>query len=528
MTTDTTKAPHRTGAPTRWRIVGWIVLTTAIALLAVTVTTRSVLLGQVADRANASVVQELDEFRTFAAEGVDPTTAQPFESTQAMLDRYLSRQTPATGEVLIGVAGQDAAGAPVLYLDNVGGGAGGRLATDTARLQSMLDAPQDGGIWDSPDGEVRWGVTRVDARGSAADGAALVVAHFTGREEDGVEREALVLFAVAAGGLLLTAGIAWLVAGRILRPLHQMRRAASRISATDLSARVPVEGDDDVARLALAINGMLDRVEQAQHDQQTFATQAQRHLDGPCERVRGAVAVLADPQADPQARERAVRDAEDGLAEMRRTMDSLGTLARQHTPDFVRPVEVMVDDILTRAYAEATRARPDRRWDLVEAGAVRAWIDPARVGEALRRLWENAAEHAQGRRAIEIGAAVLTGTPGQAQADVDAPARGRFVRLWVANDGAPLTQEEAERLYGDTRSSEGPGAGPGAIPSAAPGFGLALVRAVADAHHGSAWVESDAEGLTRFGLDLPADPPVGAAGTDRLAEEITESMRAES
>lgn len=94
-------------------------LTTAVALLAVTVTTRSVFVTQVADRANASVVQGIGEFRTFAAEGGDPTTAQAFSSMDALLERYLARQTPESGEVMIGVAGTQAAEDPVQYLDHV-------------------------------------------------------------------------------------------------------------------------------------------------------------------------------------------------------------------------------------------------------------------------------------------------------------------------------------------------------------------------------------------------------------------------
>lgn len=67
----------------RWRIVGWIVVTTALTLLAVTVTMRSVMSGQIAEAANAGITQEIQEFRTFAAEGLDrrpPSRSPPWMS----------------------------------------------------------------------------------------------------------------------------------------------------------------------------------------------------------------------------------------------------------------------------------------------------------------------------------------------------------------------------------------------------------------------------------------------------------------
>ena len=68
MSADAQERGSRVSA--RWRIVGWIGLTTAMALLAVVVTMRSLLQGQVDQAADAGIVQEVEEFRTFVDEGV--------------------------------------------------------------------------------------------------------------------------------------------------------------------------------------------------------------------------------------------------------------------------------------------------------------------------------------------------------------------------------------------------------------------------------------------------------------------------
>ncbi|MDO5634594.1 MAG: HAMP domain-containing sensor histidine kinase, partial [Micrococcus sp.] len=502
-------APTTSRISTRWKIVGWIVLTTAVALLAVTVTTRSVLVTQVAERANASVVQEIDEYRTFAQEGVDPTTAEPFTSMDAMLERYLSRQTPESGETLIGVAGTDAATASVQFLDNSGGGKGRDLAQDPAQLQRMLDSDTSSGVWDAEEGQLRWGKATVISEADPNDVGTLIVAQFTAAELDEVERATLVLFGIALGGLLLTAGIAWLVAGRILKPLRDMREVTAHISAADLSARVSVEGNDEVAFLGHTLNEMLERVQEAQESQQAFTVQARRYLAAPRERVRDAIDVLDNEDTTPEERSAAALQARAGLEFMRRTMDSLGILARQHTPDFVSAEHVKLSDLAARLYTEAVQAHPEQRWELVEHAEGHAWVDPQRITEAIRQLTENAATHSPAGDPIKIG---LSEHEENTQ---------RILSVWVANRGEAISRETAEQVFQEFRRDGDKGTGMG--------FGLAVVRAVADAHEGSAWVESDPRLGSRFGLDIPADalaPRQDSA--KRLGQDIVSSMGNES
>lgn len=100
MQTDT-EAQQGSSVSARLRIVGWIMLTTAVALLAATVTMRSIMTALIAEAANVGIAQEIDEFRTFAAEALDPTTAQPFTSMHSLMERYLARQQPMAGEAIL-------------------------------------------------------------------------------------------------------------------------------------------------------------------------------------------------------------------------------------------------------------------------------------------------------------------------------------------------------------------------------------------------------------------------------------------
>ena len=93
--------PRTTRVGARWRIVWWIVATTGLTLLVVLISLRSVLNQQVAEIANAEIVQESNEFRTYAEFGEDPNTAQTFSSALELVESYLQIQTPASGEILI-------------------------------------------------------------------------------------------------------------------------------------------------------------------------------------------------------------------------------------------------------------------------------------------------------------------------------------------------------------------------------------------------------------------------------------------
>lgn len=287
----------------RWRIVGWIVLTTAIALMAVIVTMRSLLLGQVAQGANDGIVQEVDEFRTFVSEGVDPQTAEPFVSESALMQRYLSRQTPATHEAFVAVAGDE-----VLFLDNAADDAGERLAGDAQQLEALLQAPEASGETETEYGTVRWG--RVDTTG----GSSFLVLQFTDPSRAEVDQNVLLLFAVAGGGVALTALIAWFAAGQILQPVRRIGSVAASVTGHGITERIPIEGRDDISQAAQSVNDMLDRLEAASDRQHHVVIEAGRHLTRSMGTLRRELDAL-----DPSA----ARPLRPALRDMQRTVEDV-------------------------------------------------------------------------------------------------------------------------------------------------------------------------------------------------------------
>lgn len=500
-----TDQEHGSGISARWRIVGWIVLTTAIALLAVVVTMRSLLQGQVDQAADAGIVQEVEEFRTFVDEGVDPRTAQPFASEAELMQRYLARQTPATHEAFIAVSDGD-----VSFLDNAADDAGELLAADPAQLDSLVEDPSTSGLRDTEHGTVRWG--RVDTE----DGSAFLVLQFTDPAHDDVDQQVLLLVGVAAGGLALTALIAWFAAGQILQPVRRIGAVAQRVSGHDLSPRVPVEGRDDISSTAQSVNDMLDRLEVSFDRQSHVAAEVERHLAGPLEVCRREL----DADGPSSA---ALGRLRRRMQEMQRSLADLRLLADAQRPGALHMGPTAAAPLMVRLRHELARRFPGRGWELDDAPDLTAPMDAGAISAAMSQLARNAVDHTEDGEQIQLCADVIGPRTGE---DGAAAIPGPVLRLSVTNAGQPLSAEQARAMTEQYRSAALP---EGTADEGGMGLGLAVARAVADAHGGSLWVASEPDGRTSVGLDLPLERHDGqdlrdtdADARDRVAEAMRE------
>ncbi|MPY09944.1 sensor histidine kinase [Arthrobacter bussei] len=455
----------------RWRIVGWIVLTTALALIALLVTVRSLLIAGVDRDANDDVVQEIQEFTTFAGEAVDPLTAQPYTSVGELLERYLSRQNASAGEVILGVTGDE-----VLYLGSSGRGNDEtyRLSADTDLLQDLREDPSASGVRETAAGTMRWGKVEVEA--GTEDGT-LITAAFTRGGYAQVQETVTVIFFVALGGLLFTAGIAWLVAGQILRPIRDVRRVATEITESDLTARVPVQGRDDVAALASTFNDMLDRLEHAYVTQRNFIDDASHELRTPITVIRGHLELIDD---DPRSRAATLALVDGELSRMARIVSDLLLLVKAERPDFVQAAPVDVAVLMLDLEAKM-QALGDRRWLLMEVAEGAVALDSQRITQAVLQLGANAVQYTPEDSDVRIGSAYEGAGP------------DRQLRIWVEDAGPGVTEEEAAVIFerfehGSANSLPADRRSAGQRGGA--GLGLAIVRAIADGHAGSAWVRS--------------------------------------
>ncbi|MFC7403855.1 sensor histidine kinase [Georgenia alba] len=470
------RTPVGSHLPARLRIVAWILLTVAIGLVAVVITIRNTSVAAVERRANEDVTQEIDQFMTFAEE-YDLSTSGPVQ----LIAAHLQQQFPEDDQVMLGYVPYRA-GAPLITHtapDPVG------LTAAPGHVGDMVQSGARSGTSELDGSPFRWGAVAIED--PSGQRAWFVVAVTTEEGLNQVDREVQVVAGVCIGGLLLTALVAWAVAGQILGPVRAVRRAAAEITQHDLDRRIDTSGRDDVAALATTFNAMLDRISSSFTAKRRFARVAAGHMYASLERLERQTPSSPD------------RDAE--IARMRTVLRDLTTLADAGRPGYAERRPVDLGELTTRL-AGRIEEETGTEWAVESRAEGTGTVDPDLLEEAVVRLARNALQATRNRTALRFGARTRDGE----------------LAIWVTDDGPGLDPEQAERIFNrfsDTgRSLDQPD---DSEPdenrrTAVPGFGLAVVRAVADAHQGTAWVDTSEPGRCSVGLNVPLAGPEADTG----------------
>jgi two-component system OmpR family sensor kinase len=469
------------GAPRRARIfasararilASYLVLllfSTVVSIVAL----REVLLARAGERVDDALVQETEEFRTLARLGRDPRTGKPFGSdVRAIFRVFLDRNVPGEGEAFYTYVDGElhdyrfAPGLRELRIPEIDALA---LSTSVQRGEAELD---DGGRF-------RYLVAPVETGGRSR--GVFAVAIDLSSELDEVNDALRIAAGVSIGVLILASLLAWAVAGRVLAPLRLLRNTARSISESDLTRRIPVEGNDELADLARTFNEMLDRLEEAFASQKAFISDAGHELRTPITIIRGHLDVMGD---DPEERRETLELVADELDRMGRLVNDLLLLARASRPDFLEPQTIDLDDLTRELFAKAS-ALAERDWRLASVASGRIVADRQRLTQALMNLSQNAVAHTTDGDAVELGSATAGGS----------------VRLWVRDTGPGIPDYEQDRIFERFVRLNGSHAGEGA------GLGLAITRAVAEAHGGRVELDSRPGAGARFTIVIPTEPP---------------------
>ncbi len=158
------------------------------------------------------------------------------------------------------------------------------------------------GWTDSAAGRVRYAAIPVQVGGEVGQ---FVVAVFYDPHREEVVASVQVLAIAGLAALALAGGAGWFVAGRVLAPIRLVRQTAEAISdSSDLTRRLDVTGNDDVAALAATFNHMLDRLDRAFAAQRTFADDAGHELRTPITVIRGHLELMGDDPDDQRGHPR--------------------------------------------------------------------------------------------------------------------------------------------------------------------------------------------------------------------------------
>jgi two-component system OmpR family sensor kinase len=325
------------------------------------------------------------------------------------------------------------------------------------------------------------------------EGSGTTVVAVPMREADQTLRRLLVVESLVIGGVLLVlAGVAWTIVRLGLAPLDRIGHTAGRIAGGDLSHRVEATDQrTEVGRLGIALNQMLDRLEEAFEERQAsenrlrqFLSDASHELRTPLASVRGYAELFRMGAArEPAEIEKAMRRIEEEAGRMGVLVEDLLSLARLDEVADAPHVAVDVAALVRDAVDDARATAPARAISAHVDGPVTVLGDAFQLRQVLANLLRNALVHTPAQAAIEVGLGHDAGT----------------VRVEVRDHGPGLPSTDAAALFERFwRAEGGRKRGPGGS-----GLGLAIVAAIVAAHGGRVSAANAPGGGASFVVELP-------------------------
>lgn len=308
-------------------------------------------------------------------------------------------------------------------------------------------------------------------------GAVMVGQHY--RESARVDQQFLWRTAgVTIGAVALSALLAWLAIGRILRPVRRLLTATEHIATTrDLTAELPAAGRDEIGRLTTSFDTMLRALRQSRAQQQRLVQDAGHELRTPLTSIRGSAELLQ--------RARGRLPAEDEtkvlttlVGEIRALDELVGELVELATDQYADEEAVRVDlSELAGECARRCRHRTERAITVVSEAQLPVRGRPKALARCVDNLLGNAVKFSPAGTPIEI--------------------RIHRTRLSVHDRGPGIEPGSVTAIFDRFhRAREAQG-------TAGSGLGLAIVADIVAAHHGTVFAEPGPGGT--IGFELPPD-----------------------
>ncbi|MEO1672683.1 MAG: ATP-binding protein [Cyanobacteria bacterium J06631_2] len=281
--------------------------------------------------------------------------------------------------------------------------------------------------------------------------------------------------------ILLASVMAWMAAGRILAPLKNFSNTIKSISESDLSQRIQIRGQGELAQLGRTFNAMMERIEDSFATQRNFINDAGHELRTPITIIRGHLELM---EVDTPEQRETVELTIDELDRMNRLVEDLVLLAKSERPDFLQIETIELNSFITNIFSKL-QTLGERNWHLdnqIMSGKMTG--DRQRITQAIMNLANNAVQHTVVDSLIAFGARL----------------EDNRVEFWLRDTGNGIAASEQERIFdrfarvkNSRRRSEGSG------------LGLAIVKAVVEAHGGAINLQSKLGIGSTFTLVFPLE-----------------------
>ncbi|HEY5150815.1 MAG TPA: HAMP domain-containing sensor histidine kinase [Mycobacterium sp.] len=282
--------------------------------------------------------------------------------------------------------------------------------------------------------------------------------------------------------------VAWLVTGRLLRPLDAVRSATTQIAAGRYEVSVPLPSEPELSALATDVNTLAHTLADTETRRTRLLGEVAHELRTPLTALDGYVEGLIDGVFAPSPEIFASLSEE--LRRLHRLADDLSSLSRTQERGLdLHPVDADVAELASRAAARLAPQFQDAHVKLtVNADAVLAvHVDPDRITQVLTNLLGNA----------------LHATPAGGTVTITARPTAGGSEVVVTDTGVGLSAQDVERVFERFYRAPGP-----PRRSAGSGIGLTIARGIARGHGGDVTAASAGPGHgANFTLVLPVRSP---------------------
>lgn len=296
--------------------------------------------------------------------------------------------------------------------------------------------------------------------------------------------------------LLLTGAGGWWLVGRAFRPINRIIRAAQRLDAVRFEERLPVpEAEDELRRLSLTLNEMLDRLGRAFHSQQRFVADASHELKTPLTILQGELDVLRQQPRSVAEYQTFLASASEELRRLSRIIQNLLLLARA---DSGRPLQlasgVRLDEVVLEAVERlqsfALGAQVRLQIKIGESGGdEKTWLlvrgDEGLLGSLFFNLIHNAIKFSAAGQAVEVRLEPVE----------------EGVSVSVRDFGTGIRSGDLEHIFERFHRAENPVL----REMKGTGLGLAIAHWIASAHGAKIFVESKPAEGSLFRVIFPIE-----------------------